>query len=123
MSYIRFNDVYAYKTAFELANFVWAIVRMWEPFSKQSLGMQFTEAADSISANLAEWFGRYNKRDKIKFYRYAQGSLTETADWVQKALVRNLITVEQHQQLSSYLARLPREISTLIRITNEKLTV
>ncbi|MCK4639103.1 MAG: four helix bundle protein, partial [Bacteroidales bacterium] len=27
------------------------------------------EAADSISANIAEGFGRYHKKDKIKFYR------------------------------------------------------
>jgi len=34
---------------------------------KKHVGGQFVEVADSISANIADGFGRYNKKDKIKF--------------------------------------------------------
>lgn len=36
---------------------------------------QIINAIDSISANIAEGFGRYGKKDKIKFYYYSFGSV------------------------------------------------
>lgn len=39
---------------------------------------QIRRAALSISANIAEAFGRSHSLDKIKFYFVARGSLTET---------------------------------------------
>ncbi len=63
------NDIEAYKAAFKLSNFVWDIVLSWSNFERDTLGKQFARAIDSISANLAEGFGRYSKKDKINFYR------------------------------------------------------
>ena len=37
-------------------------------FEKRQLGRNLSEAVDSISANIAEGFGRHFKKDKIKFY-------------------------------------------------------
>jgi four helix bundle protein len=39
---------------------------------------QIRRAALSISANIAEAFGRNHKLEKINFYYFARGSLTET---------------------------------------------
>jgi len=38
----------------------------WDYFAKKTVGEQFIDAVDSISANIAEGFGRYHKKDKIK---------------------------------------------------------
>ena len=75
--YLQLNDINAYKTAFKLSNYVWTIVIKWDWFAKKHIGGQFVEAVDSISANIAEGFGRYHKKDKIKFYRYSSGSIKE----------------------------------------------
>ena len=42
------------------------------------LTSQLRRAAVSISANIAESFGRRTKNDKIKFYDYANASAYET---------------------------------------------
>ena len=78
--YLKLNDIDAYKRAFHLSNRVWDIIIQWDYFSKNTIGSQFVRAVDSISANLAEGFGRYTKKDKIKFYRIAAGSLKESFD-------------------------------------------
>ena len=65
--YLRLNDIDAYKIAFHLSNFVWNMVIRWDLFAKKTVGEQFVRATDSISANIAEGFGRYFKRDKVKF--------------------------------------------------------
>lgn len=121
--YLQLNDITAYKIAFNLSNYVWNIVVNWEWFAKIHVGGQFIEATDSISANIAEGFGRYNKKDKIKFYRYSFGSLKESFDWTEKSNRRNLLLIEQYQHIMTELQKLPLELNQLIKYTNEKLTI
>lgn len=120
--YLRLNDIESYKTAFKLSNYVWEIVIKWNFFEKDTVGKQFTRAVDSISANISEGFGRYFKKDKILFYRFAKGSVFESLDWNEKSKVRNLITKEQYNYILSELQKLPKQINELISYTNSKLT-
>lgn len=119
--YLKLNDIEAYKIAFHLSNYVWSIVIKWDYFAKKTVGEQFVTAIDSISANLAEGFGRYGKKDKIKFYRYSFGSTKEGYDWNEKSKIRNLITNEEYIFIFSQLELLPKSINSLIKYTNEKL--
>ena len=64
--YLKLNDIDAYKEAFYLSNKIWQIVILWDHFSKNTVGTQFVRDLDSISDNIAEGFGRYSKKDKIK---------------------------------------------------------
>ena len=122
-NYLKLNDIEAYKIAFHLSNYIWNIVIGWNHFAKETVGEQFVTAADSISANIAEGFGRYHKKDKIKFYHYSFGSVKECFDWNEKSKVRQLITIEQYNHIFSQLDLLPLKINSLIKFTNEKLTV
>ena len=119
--YLKLNDIESYKSAFKLSNYVWEIVIKWNFFEKDTIGKQFTRAVDSISANISEGFGRYFKKDKILFYRYAKGSVFESLDWNEKSKVRNLITTEQYNYILSELQKLPKQINELISYTNIKL--
>ncbi|KKQ28297.1 MAG: hypothetical protein US43_C0021G0014 [Candidatus Levybacteria bacterium GW2011_GWA1_37_16] len=94
MRYLKLNDISAYKKALALSNYVWDIIIDWDWFAKRTVGCQFVSAIDSISANIAEGFGRYGKKDKIKFYYYSFGSLKESFDWNEKSRNRKLITKE-----------------------------
>ncbi len=120
---MQLNDLVAYKASFILSNYTWDIVIKWDYFSKDTVGKQFIRAVDSISANIAEGFGRYGKKDKIKFYRYSFGSLKESLDWNEKSRIRKLITAEQYNYIFGELQKLPKEINALIKFTNERLTI
>ncbi len=121
--YLKLNDIPPYKRSFHLSNYVWNIVIKWDVFAKKTIGAQFVDAVDSIPANIAEGFGRYHKKDKIHFYRYSAGSTKECFDWNEKSKVRQLITDEEYQHIFNELSELPKEINTLIKITNEKLQI
>jgi four helix bundle protein len=82
--YLQLKDIDAYMRAYNLSNYVWQIVINWEWFAKKHIGGQLVEAIDSISANIAEGFGRYHKKDKIRFYYFSSGSLKESIDWIEK---------------------------------------
>lgn len=71
--FLQLNDLTSYSTAFSFSNQLWDVVITWDYFAEDTIGKQFVNAADSISANIAEGFGRYHKKDKIKFYYYSLG--------------------------------------------------
>lgn len=121
MKYLTLNDIDCYKRSLGLSNYVWEIVASWDWFSKETVGVQWVKAVDSISANIAEGFGRYSKKDKVKFYRYAFGSVKESCDWNEKSRLRKLITLEQYQHVLKELQALPKEINQLVMFTNDKL--
>lgn len=121
MKYLTLNDISCYRKSFALSNYVWDIVVKWEWFAKSTVGTQFARAIDSISANIAEGFGRFGKKDKIKFYYYSFGSVKESCDWNEKARKRELVTEEQYKQILQELQTLPINIHQLIKFTNEKL--
>ncbi len=121
--YLKLNDVEAYKIAFHLSNYVWSLIEKWDSFAKNTLGRQFVDSTDSISANIAEGFGRFGKKDKVHFYRIAKGSALESLDWNEKAKYRNLLFETDYKHIFSELQKLPKSINSLIKFTNEKLTI
>lgn len=121
--YLKLNDIESYKIAFKLSNYVWDIIVKWDYFAKDTVGKQFVRAIDSISANIAEGFGRYSKKDKVKFFRYSFGSLYESLDWNEKSHIRKLLSEEDYSYIFSELIKLPKSINSLILYTNKKLQV
>jgi len=119
--YLQLNDIDACKLSLQLSNYVWSLVIQWGWFPKQTVGIQFVKAADSVSANIAEGFGRYFKKDKIKFYRYSQGSVKECFDWNQKSKARGLIQKEEYQHIHKTLQEIDSALRRLIKYTNDKL--
>ena len=121
--YLQLNDIEAYKKAFRLSNTLWDLIVRWEFFAKDTVGKQWVRALDSVSANIAEGFGRYHKKDKIKFYRYAKGSVYECLDWCEKARIRGLLKDNQYDELHTQIKELPKSINGLIKFTDEKLEI
>lgn len=117
--YLQLNDIRAYRIAFPLSNYVWDIVLKWDYIARDTIGKQFIRSVDSISANIAEGFGKKTKNDKIKFYSYGYGSLYESLDWNEKAKIRSLLNEEQYTFIFMQLKQLPKEINSLIKFTKE----
>lgn len=122
--YLKLNDIEAYRIAFHLSNYVWNIVYSnWDLFAKKTIGAQFVNAVDSISANIAEGFGRHFKKDKVNFYRYSKGSLKESFDWNEKSKWRKLLSEEEYLHIFNELEKIPKALNSLIKYTNDKLLV
>lgn len=119
--YLKLADIGAYSASFKLSNEVWREVRTWDVLAKKTIGEQMIKSVDSCSANIAEGFGRYGKKDKIKFYRYTLGSLYESQDWFLKAKARGLFTEEVFHAFHSVAEDIRKKTYSLINYTNEKL--
>lgn len=56
-----------YKLTRELSRIAWVIYEKLEWRIKKIMGDQFIESTDSVSANIAEGYGRFHYLDKVKF--------------------------------------------------------
>ncbi|KKP61105.1 MAG: hypothetical protein UR56_C0016G0016 [Candidatus Roizmanbacteria bacterium GW2011_GWC2_34_23] len=121
--YLKLEDLNSYIISSNLSDYIWKLVVEWKWFEKRTLGAQLTDATDSIAANIAEGFGRYHKKDKIKFYYNARASAYESAHWIKKASIRQLITQKDFDYTINELRKLPKEINHLINFTQTKLSI
>jgi four helix bundle protein len=90
-----------YQLSLIIGDKAWAIVSTWGHFERDTIGKQMVRAADSVSANISEGFGRYHYRDMKQFLYYARGSLYETKTWILKAKERGLISSEGFLELEN----------------------
>src|SRR5271168_4561412 len=72
-----FTDLDAWKLARQLRRAVYAVTRTLPSEERYVLSSQLRRAALSITANIAEGFGRYSYRENIQFCRQARGSAYE----------------------------------------------
>jgi len=85
-----------YKVAMEIGDAVWSIVEKWNYYQKDTLGKQFTKAADSIAFNISEGYGRFHFAENRNFCFYSRGSAFERRTAIEKANKRNLLSNEEN---------------------------
>ncbi len=78
MGYYSFEDMNVWKLAMEIAERVFQLTSNLPRSEDYGLTSQIRRAALSISANIAEGFGRSTLMDKKRFYIIARGSVFET---------------------------------------------
>ena len=69
-------------------------------FEKETLGKQFTRAADSIALNISEGYGRFFYAENRNFCYYSRGSAFETMTCLTKAKARKLVSDEEFNYLN-----------------------
>jgi len=117
---MNLNDLRVYNHANEIGDMVWEIVEKWDYFKKDTLGKQVTRSADSISANIAEGFGRYHYKENKNFLYYVRGSAYETLNWVSKAKRRKIITENKSKVLTIKIEELLISLNAYIKSIGSK---
>ena len=97
---MKMEDLEVLKRSMKMGESVWAIVKTWGYFEKDTIGKQFTRSVDSVAANIAEGYGRYHYRESKHFYYYSRGSLYESKIWLIKANNRGLVNETDFKMLS-----------------------
>ena len=78
----RFEDMTVWKDSQDLAVFVYKLTARFPDEEKYALTSQLRRASSSVSANIAEGFGRLTIKDRTHFYHIALGSLLETKNFM-----------------------------------------
>lgn len=72
-----FTDLKVWQEGHILVVMVYKITKTFPKEETYSLVDQMRRAASSVTANIAEGFGRHSYKEKLQFYYLSQGSLTE----------------------------------------------
>ncbi|HEX7847006.1 MAG TPA: four helix bundle protein [Chitinophagaceae bacterium] len=94
-TYNHFYELPVYKVCRSFRKKISAIVRKHFPKSEEyHLKAQVLDSSRSITANIAEGFGRFHYQENIQFSRHSRGSLDETLDHMITAYDDKYITKE-----------------------------
>lgn len=77
-----FEQLIAWQKSQDLVVNIYALTKPFPADERFALTDQIRRSASSISANIAEGFGRRSIKDKLHFYAIAYGSLLETKNFV-----------------------------------------
>ena len=102
MSY-TFKDILAWQKAYQYCLAVYKVTAGFPEFERFGLRSQFTRAAVSVTANIAEGYRKLSKQDKLRFFNIAQGSLEECRNYNILSKDLQYITEENYYVLEEKL--------------------
>ena len=97
--YKTFQDIKAWQLGREFRHKVYTISKKFPQEEKFCLTQQIRRSVISITANIAEGYGRYSYQENINFCRISRGSVNETLDHLQTALDENYISQQEFTDL------------------------
>ena len=95
MNYKGYKELECYKQARELRVYVSALSKKFPSHEKFLLTTQILDSSRSVTANIAEGYGRFTYTDTRNFFVIARGSVTETMEHLTTAFDDNYILVEE----------------------------
>ena len=95
MNYRGYKDLECYKQGRELRIFISSLAKKFPAQEKFLLTAQILDSSRSVTANIAEGYGRYTYTDTRNFFIIARGCVTETMEHSCTALDDKFITNEE----------------------------
>lgn len=112
----HFYELPVYKKCREFRKKVSMIIKECFPKSEDyHLKSQALDSARSITANIAEGFGRFHHQENIQFCRLARGSLAETMEHLITAFDERYITKSQLQDFNDDYRKCLKELNSYIK--------
>lgn len=111
----NFKDLEVWKRARLLRNEIKEVTRAFPSEEKYRLVDQMIRASRSVTANIAEGYGRYHYQENIQFCRTSRGSLTELQDHLTVALDEAYINVESERLFDNKIEECIRLLNGYIR--------
>ncbi|WP_343522236.1 four helix bundle protein [Pedobacter sp.] len=111
----KLEDLEIYNLSEALSDKIWDIVIKWEYFAKDTIGKQLCRAADSISANIAEGYGRFHYKENKNFCYYSRGSILEVKSFLRKSKNRDLIPDDTYSDLYIELQTIHLKLDAYIK--------
>ena len=103
-----------WQEAMEIATTIFNLTENLPKKEDYGFTSQIRRSALSISANIAEAFGRNHTADKINFYYYARGSITETQSHIEYGKQVKYFNPDQSDKLDVQLSAILKSINQII---------
>jgi len=113
MGAFRFERLEVWQKSVEWGDRVCRVADKFPTREQFGLASQMRRSAVSVSANIAEGSSRASDKDFSRFVEIAFGSLCETVSHLRMALLRNLVSQDEHKTLYDDAEDLGKMLSAL----------
>jgi four helix bundle protein len=110
-----FTDLVTWKTARILRTNIYKMCREFPKNETFELSSQMRRAAVSVTANLAEGYGRFSYQENMQFCRQSRGSVYELREHLTTALDAGYITLDQYKEYDRQAISVAKLINGYIR--------
>ncbi len=107
----NYESLEMWKVACEIRQEVKVLSQSFPESEKFKLTDQIIRSSRSVTANIAEGYGRYHYSDSVKFFYQARGSMSETLDHL-------ILACEEKYIQQSVLDLLRLKIRSFFRLLN-----
>lgn len=121
MAYKDFKQMSVWQKAFRLLIRIYTITKKFPPEEKFGMTSDMKRAANSVVHNIAEGFGRFEKRDKTRFYKISRGSCYELISQTLASHALHYITDDSEKsELENGYKEIINELDALIMTIEKK---
>jgi len=111
------KDLAVWKAARDLQHQMYKLAKGLPDIEKFGLANQIRRAAASVTANIAEGYGRFGYQENIQFCRQARGSLYELRDQLTTCVDESYVTSADAKGLEAEALRVIRLLNGYLRAT------
>lgn len=115
-----FYDLEIWKIAHKLRLEIYKLTRKFPAEERYAITDQIRRASASVCANIAEGFGRYHFKNKIKLYYNARGSICEVQDFIFLSRDLGYIKTGNARKVFSDYVLLIKKLNSFIGSVGEK---
>lgn len=115
-----FEQLEIWQKAIDLAVLIYKITNSFPKSEIYSLTNQMRRASSSISANIAEGYGRHGYKEKLQFYKIANGSLLETKSFCYLACRLDYISKDQLDEMIPAFITIQKMTNAMIKSIKER---
>lgn len=110
-----FEDLDVWKVGRDLRKNLYLVADRLPEKERYNLAAQIRSAAVSLTANVAEGFGRFHFKENVRFCRMARGSAYELLDHLIACKDQGYLNESDFQELRSKLSRFSQLLNGYIR--------
>ncbi|KKR03470.1 MAG: S23 ribosomal protein [Parcubacteria group bacterium GW2011_GWF2_39_13b] len=110
-----FYDLKVWQDSRKLALIIYKITAKFPKEELYGIISQLRRASLSVTANIAEGFGRFHFKEKIKFYLQARGSLLEVQNFIFLSQDLNFIEKTMARNIFDQCNKIQIQLNALIK--------
>lgn len=104
-----------WQNAFKLLLTVYELTKTYPKEEKYGLVSDMRRAANSVTNNISEGFGRYERLDKTRFYKISRGSCYELINQSMASQALGYITDKEKEQLTNGYRNVITDLDSMIK--------
>ena len=115
-----FEDLEIWQLARDFRKKIAGLVKTFPSEEKYRLADQMRRASRSVTANIAEGYGRYHYQENIQFCRQARGSLYEMIDHLTVAFDEGHISDKRFEELKGETFIIIKKLNGYVQYLSKK---